>query len=734
MPGPPHRTGNSNNNPANQSTSVSSNSVSSTKSQTTRPGAYQVTRSSAGPAQVYRVTIPEGVRPGTDFSVHAGSRRVRVKCPNTSRPGQSLQITIPGESITNYNFIRPAPLTAELTPGGGAVTMSEDVKRVNETARQSGGTAKTYLVTIPPNIYPGMEFIVNVNSQRFKVSCPPTAGPNMKVRIVPPVQADVPEAAPKTQVFEVAVPPGVKPGEPFALVANGQPVLVTCPPNVNAGQKVRFQLPVSQVVGNISLSYESQQGGWKRTIRVTDLKFQWVRIDDGIDLGKDFDFMKSAFLRKLCFLEGNDARMRTGTLEVVKASEGFVESKIVWQNKTIVSYADIAAVQNKELSEKKVWFENICSQLTSPWEEGHIKICVRRSQLLTDAVDAVMGLGRDDMRKRWRIEFLGEPALDFGGPTKEFFELITEQVFDPACGLWVPSINNQACVDINPSCDMSCPDDYLIYYRFVGRIMGRALFDNQVIKGHMVRMIYKHLLGWPITFEDVKAHDDAYYQSLKKLTEMDDLSVMCLDFTVTEESMGVRIEKELVEGGAMMEVTKDNLSDYLEANIRYRMFNRTKAQLTELLLGFFDVVPEPALTVFDANELELVLCGLPTIDLENWKANTNYCGTFEFKGKSHRVVNWFWETVEEFDQEMRARLLQFSTGTSGVPLRGFEFLQGIDGNIKKFTIQGVDGVGGFPKSHTCFNRIDLPEYNSKKDLQEKLRVAITTSCVGFDIE
>lgn len=276
----------------------------------------------------------------------------------------------------------------------------------------------------------------------------------------------------------------------------------------------------------------------------------------------------------------------------------------------------------------------------------------------------------------------------------------------------------------------------MIYFRFVGRVIGRALFNGQLIRGHMVRMIYKHILGWPITFEDVKAHDEEYYSSLKKLTKLEDVSPMCLDFTVTEETMGIRVEKELMEGGAMKEVTNENLAEYLEANIRYRMFNRTMPQLTELLLGFFDVVPEPPLTVFDANELELVLCGLPKIDMEDWQANTIYKGLFEVQGRNHQVVKWFWEIVsDDFDQEMRARLLQFSTGTSGVPLRGFAFLQGFDGNIKKFTIQGVDKkMFLYPKSHTCFNRIDLPNYDSKQDLAEKLKIAITTSYVGFDIE
>ena len=67
--------------------------------ETTRPGSYSVTRTTTGPAQVFRVTVPPGVRPGSEFTVHAGARRVRVRCPQTSRPGHSLQITLPPEPV-----------------------------------------------------------------------------------------------------------------------------------------------------------------------------------------------------------------------------------------------------------------------------------------------------------------------------------------------------------------------------------------------------------------------------------------------------------------------------------------------------------------------------------------------------------------------------------------------------------------------------------------------------------
>lgn len=427
-------------------------------SDTSRPGAYAVTRSASGPAQVFRVTVPPGVRPGTEFSVHAGSRRVRVRCPVTSHPGQSLQITLPPEPTIHCHLLHPASLTSAEGPGGGgAVPMSEEVAKVNRTAEESGGTAQTFLVTIPPNIYPGMQFTVFAEGQKFLVKCPTNAGPNMKVRIVPPTKREEPEAAPKTQVFEVAVPIGVRPNQPFTLMANGQRVLVTCPPNVVPGQKIRFELPVQQVVGNIQLNYEGDSSGWCRTIRVTDLKFQWVRVKNAAENApttvedSTFDFNHAAYVRKLTLMEGNDARMRCGTLQLVPASEAVVDSKLVVNNVTLLSYADIATVQGKKLDEKTQWFHRICEQITGPWEEGHIQISVRRAQLLQDSVDAVMSLGRDDLRKRWRIHFLGEPGVEAGGLTREWFELLSEQIFDPDKGLWLSSAQNQMCMTINPA-------------------------------------------------------------------------------------------------------------------------------------------------------------------------------------------------------------------------------------------------------------------------------------------
>ncbi|EJK70889.1 hypothetical protein THAOC_07717 [Thalassiosira oceanica] len=257
--------------------------------------------------------------------------------------------------------------------------------------------------------------------------------------------------------------------------------------------------------------------------------------------------------------------------------------------------------------------------------------------------------------------------------------------------------------------------------------MGKAMFDGQLVKGRMVKHLYKHILGWPVMFSDLKDIDEEYYNSLKGLKDMGaDIEYLYADFTTTEETLNVKRTVELVPGGADIDLTEENLPEYKEANLKYRLLGRYEKQLNELLLGIFDVIPEPLLTIFDFQELELLMCGLPAIDIDDWKENTEYSGDYDREGPNHEVCVWFWEVVSEYDQELKARLLQFATGTSGVPARGFGSLQWNNGRVMKFMIHGVAlETCVYPRSHTCFNRIDLPIYGSKDELEEKLKIAIT---------
>uniref|UniRef100_A0A8B9JM34 HECT-type E3 ubiquitin transferase n=1 Tax=Astyanax mexicanus TaxID=7994 RepID=A0A8B9JM34_ASTMX len=125
----------------------------------------------------------------------------------------------------------------------------------------------------------------------------------------------------------------------------------------------------------------------------------------------------------------------------------------------------------------------------------------------------------------------------------------------------------------------------------------------------------------------------------------------------------------------------------------------------------------------------LIVCGLGKIDINDWKSNTR----LKHCTPDSNIVKWFWRAVESFDEERRARLLQFVTGSSRVPLQGFKALQGAAGP-RLFTIHQIDAnTDNLPKAHTCFNRIDIPPYELYDKLYDKLLTAIEETC-GFAVE
>lgn len=170
---------------------------------------------------------------------------------------------------------------------------------------------------------------------------------------------------------------------------------------------------------------------------------------------------------------------------------------------------------------------------------------------------------------------------------------------------------------------------------------------------------------------------------------MDDVEFACLDFTTSEEMLGAVNHVALIPDGENVDVTQENLVEYLEAVVQYRLIKRVKNQMKELLMGFTEVIPEALLTIFDFQELELVMCGLPHIDVDDWMANTRYSGAYNQASYMHPICVWFWEVVKDMSEELRAKLLQFVTGTSGVPAKGFSVLQGNDGNIRLFHIHSI---------------------------------------------
>ncbi|XP_030010560.1 E3 ubiquitin-protein ligase HECW2 isoform X2 [Sphaeramia orbicularis] len=359
---------------------------------------------------------------------------------------------------------------------------------------------------------------------------------------------------------------------------------------------------------------------------------------------------------------------------------------------------------------------------------GKLKLIIRRDHLLEDAFNQIMCYSRKDLqRSKLYVSFVGEEGLDYSGPSREFFFLVSRELFNPYYGLFEYSANDTYTVQISPM--SAFVDNHHEWFRFSGRILGLALIHQYLLDAFFTRPFYKGLLRIPCDLSDLEYLDEEFHQSLQWMKDNDIEDMLDLTFTVNEEVFGQITERELKPGGANIPVSEKNKKEYIERMVKWRIERGVVQQTESLVRGFYEVVDARLVSVFDARELELVIAGTAEIDLSDWRNNTEYRGGYH---DNHLVIRWFWAAVERFNNEQRLRLLQFVTGTSSIPYEGFASLRGSNGP-RRFCVEKWGKISSLPRAHTCFNRLDLPPYPSFSLLYEKMLTAVEeTSTFGLE--
>ncbi|MCL4128040.1 UNVERIFIED_CONTAM: hypothetical protein GTU68_032884 [Idotea baltica] len=279
---------------------------------------------------------------------------------------------------------------------------------------------------------------------------------------------------------------------------------------------------------------------------------------------------------------------------------------------------------------------------------------------------------------------------------------------------------------INPS--SHCNSNHLSYFKFVGRVIAKAIYDNKLLECYFTRSFYKHILGKMVRVADMESEDYSFYQGLIYLLEHNiaDLGYE-LTFSTEVQEFGVTEARDLKPGGRNITVTEENKLEYIRLVCQEKMTGAIKKQLNSFLEGFYDIISKDLISIFNEQELELLLSGLPTIDIDDLKNNTEY---HKYHPNSLQI-QWFWRALRSFDQAERAKLVQFVTGTSKVPLQGFSALEGMNGT-QKFQIHRDDrSTDRLPSAHTCFNQLDLPMYETYDKLRHYLLKAIQECSEGF---
>jgi len=386
-----------------------------------------------------------------------------------------------------------------------------------------------------------------------------------------------------------------------------------------------------------------------------------------------------------------------------------------WDDPRLPSSLDQNVPQYKrDFRRKLIYFRSQPALRPIP---GQCHVKVRRTHIFEDSYAEIMRQQPNDLKKRLMIKFEGEDALDYGGVSREFFFLLSHEMFNPFYCLFEYSAHDNYTLQINPHSGIN--PEHLNYFKFIGRVLGLAIFHRRFLDAHFIVSFYKMILKKRITLSDMESVDADYYRSLQWMLDNPIAGVMEETFSTMEDKFGEMVTIELTPGGENIEVTDENKREYVERMVEWRIVKRIEEQFRAFISGFSELIPLDLINVFDERELELLMGGMSEIDVDDWKRFTDYRGFTE----QDDVVQWFWQCITQWPAEQRSRLLQFATGTSRIPVNGFKDLQGSDGP-RRFTIEKSGEINQLPKSHTCFNRIDLPPYPTKEILENKLVLAI----------
>ncbi|XP_072272636.1 E3 ubiquitin-protein ligase NEDD4-like isoform X11 [Pyxicephalus adspersus] len=383
-----------------------------------------------------------------------------------------------------------------------------------------------------------------------------------------------------------------------------------------------------------------------------------------------------------------------------------------------------AVPYSREFKQKYDYFRK---KLKKPADiPNRFEMKLHRNNIFEESYRRIMSVKRPDVLKaRLWIEFESEKGLDYGGVAREWFFLLSKEMFNPYYGLFEYSATDNYTLQINPNSGL-CNEDHLSYFTFIGRIAGLAVFHGKLLDGFFIRPFYKMMLGKQITLKDMESVDSEYYNSLKWILE-NDPTELDLRFCIDEENFGQTYQVDLKPNGSEMVVTNENKREYIDLVIQWRFVNRVQKQMNAFLEGFTELIPIDLIKIFDENELELLMCGLGDVDVNDWRQHTLYKNGY---CANHPAIQWYWKAVLLMDAEKRIRLLQFVTGTSRVPMNGFAELYGSNGP-QLFTIEQWGSPDKLPRAHTCFNRLDLPPYDSFEELREKLLMAVENA-QGFE--
>lgn len=354
-------------------------------------------------------------------------------------------------------------------------------------------------------------------------------------------------------------------------------------------------------------------------------------------------------------------------------------------------------------------------------------VVIRRTHLYEDAFEKISTKTESDLKHRVRIQFINnvgleEAGIDGGGIFKEFINEVLKTAFDPNRGFFLMTADNTLYP--NPNVHLIV-DNFTDHYYFIGRLVGKAIFENILVDLPLAEFFLAKLLVDRASAHYLKSLDPVLYRNLLYLRDYKgDVSDLGLDFTSVNNDLGETRVIELKPNGRNIPVTNENRLEYIQRLAELKLNTQLRKQCSAFREGLNSVVPLLWLKLFNHNELQVIIGGdTQEIDLSDLRAHTVYGGDFTV---DHPTIVLFWKVLNRFTELQKKQLLKFVTSCSRPPLLGFKELN------PQFCIQSSGSENRMPTASTCLNLLKIPIIKDEEVLRNKLLAAIEQQA-GFEL-
>ena len=231
-----------------------------------------------------------------------------------------------------------------------------------------------------------------------------------------------------------------------------------------------------------------------------------------------------------------------------------------WDDPRLPSSLDQNVPQYKrDFRRKLIYFR---SQPALRIVSGQCHVKVRRTHIFEDSYHEIMRQSAADLKKRLMIKFDGEDGLDYGGLSREFFFLLSHEMFNPFYCLFEYSAHDNYTLQINPHSGIN--PEHLNYFKFIGRVVGLAIFHRRFLDAFFIGAFYKMILRKKVALQDMEGVDADFHRNLEWMLNNDITDALELTFATDDERFGETVSIELKPGGDNIEVTNENKHEYVE--------------------------------------------------------------------------------------------------------------------------------------------------------------------------